>query len=70
LWWEFDGIITASAVSFAADQLVTGAIDFVATGPIRLRTKTQENRFLLQEDESKIELEQDPASFLLLEELE
>jgi hypothetical protein len=70
LWWEFDGIITASAVSFAADQLVTGAIDFVATGPIRLRTKTQENRFLLQEDESKIELEQDPASFLLLEELD
>lgn len=70
LWWEFDGLVTASAVSFAADQLVTGVIDFVSTGPIRLRAKTQENRFLLQEDESKIELEQDPASFLLLEELE
>lgn len=70
LWWEFDGIVTASAISFAADQLVTGVIDFIATGPIRLRAQTQENRFLLQEDDDKIKLEQNPNAFVLLEELD
>lgn len=70
LWWEFDGIVTASAINFAADQLVTGVIDFIATGPIRLRAQTQENRFLLQEDDDKIKLEQNPNAFVLLEELD
>jgi hypothetical protein len=70
LWWDFDGIVTASAISFAADQLVTGVIDFIATGPIRLRAQTQQNRFLLQEDNSKIRLEQNPNAFVLLEELD
>lgn len=70
LWWEFDGIVTASAINFAADQLVTGVIDFIATGPIRLRAQTEQNRFLLQEDASKIKLEQNPANFVLLEELD
>ena len=70
LWWEFDAIVTASAVSFAADQMITGTIDFVATGPIRLRARTQQQRFLLQEDDGKIKLEKPANSHLLLEELE
>jgi hypothetical protein len=70
LWWEFDAIVTSSAVSFTSDSLVLGTIDFVATGPIRLRASTQPNRYLLQENADKIELEQDPESFLLLEESE
>jgi hypothetical protein len=49
---------------------VVGTIDFVATGPIRLKARTQQKRFLLQESGDKIELEQDPASYLLLEELD
>ena len=70
LWWEFDAIVTSSAVSFTSDSLVLGTIDFVATGPIRLRASTQDKRYLLQENADKIELEQDPNSFLLLEEAE
>ena len=70
LWWEFDAIVTASAVSFTADAMVVGTIDFVATGPIRLKAQTLPKRYLLQEDTGKIEQEQDPDSFILLEELE
>jgi len=70
LWWEFDALVTASAVSFAADEMITGTIDFVATGPIRLRAQTQQKRFLLQEDTGKIKLEKPADSHLLLEELE
>jgi hypothetical protein len=68
LWWDFNGIITASAVNFAADQVITSVIDFISTGPIRLRASTQIPNRLLQEDNSKIKLEQDGSSFVLLEE--
>ena len=70
LWWEFDALVTNAAVSFTPDSLVVGTIDFVATGPIRLKARTQQKRFLLQESGDKIELEQDPSSYLLLEELD
>lgn len=70
LWWEFDGIITASAVNFAADQVINSVIDFISTGPIRLRASTQVASRLLQEDAGKIKLEQDGTSFVLLEEPE
>jgi hypothetical protein len=70
LWWEFDALVTGSAVSFTADSLVVGTIDFVATGPIRLKAQTLPKRYLLQEDTGKIEQEQDADSFILLEELD
>lgn len=70
LWWEFDAIVTSSAVSFTVDSMVVGTIDFVATGPIRLKAQTLAKRYLLQEDDGKIELEQDADSYILLEELE
>jgi hypothetical protein len=70
LWWEFDAIVTGSAVDFAPGSLVNARIEFVATGPIRLRARTQLRRYLLQESGDKIALEQDANSFVLLEELE
>lgn len=70
LWWEFDAIVTSAAVSFTADSVIVGTIDFVATGPIRLKARTQQRRYLLQESGDKIELEQASDSYLLLEELE
>jgi len=48
--------------------MVVGTIDFVATGPIRLKAQTQQKRYLLQEDTGKIELEQAADSYILLEE--
>lgn len=70
LWWEFDALVTNAAVNFTPDSVIIGTIDFVATGPIRLKARTQQKRYLLQESGDKIELEQDQASYLLLEELE
>jgi hypothetical protein len=70
LWWEFDALVTNSSVSFAPGTLVAGVIDFVTTGPIRLRAQTQATRYLLQQSGDKIELEQDTSSYILLEEPE
>lgn len=70
LWWEFDALVTSSAVSFTTDSVVVGTIDFVATGPIRLKAQTLPQRYLLQEDAGKIELEQDDSAYILLEERE
>jgi sporulation protein YlmC with PRC-barrel domain len=68
LWWEFDALVTGAAVGFTPGGIVSATIDFVATGPIRLRARTALQRYLLQEDEGKIELEQDANSYILLEE--
>ena len=68
LWWEFDALVTGAAVGFTPGGIVSATIDFVATGPIRLRAQTVPKRYLLQQDASKIELEQDTTSFVLLEE--
>jgi len=68
LWWEFDALVTSAAISFTPDSIIQGIIEFVSTGPIKLRASTQDQRRLLQEDTGKLELEQDPSSYLLLEE--
>jgi hypothetical protein len=68
VWWEFDALITSSATSFTTSTIIVSTIDFVATGPIKLRASTTPVRYLLQESDDKIELEQDPTSYLLLEE--
>lgn len=70
LWWDFDAIVTNSAVSFAPGSIITGNIEFIATGPIRLKAQTQPRRYLLQESGDKIELEQADDSYLLLEQLD
>lgn len=68
LWWEFDGIVTGSATSFAPGDIIVSRIDFIATGAIRLRARTRTGDYLLQESGDKISLEQDGTSYLLLEE--
>jgi hypothetical protein len=70
LWWEFDALVTSAAISFTPDSIIQGIIDFVSTGPVKLRASTQDQRRLLQENDGKLELEQDPSSYLLLEEPE
>ena len=65
LWWEFDALVTASATSFAPGDIIVSTIDFVATGPIKLRARTTTPGRLLQEAGSPILLEQ--GGYLLLE---
>lgn len=70
LWWEFDAIATNSATNFASGNIIVTRIDFVTTGPIKLRAKTITANYLLQESGGKIVLDQDPSSYLLLDEAE
>jgi hypothetical protein len=65
LWWEFDGLVTGSATNFAPDSIIISTIDFVVTGPIKLRARTASRNRLLQESGSSILLEQ--GGYLLLE---
>jgi len=68
LWWEFDALVTSSATNFAPGDIIVSTIEFVATGPIRLKAKTQQAAgYVLQENAGKFELEQDANSFLLLD---
>jgi hypothetical protein len=70
LWWEFDAVVTNAATEFRPGDVVMSSIEFVTTGPIKIKAKTQRRRYLLQEDGDKISLEQDASSFLLLEEVD
>jgi len=65
LWWEFDALVTNSATSFSPGDIIVSTIDFVATGPIRLKARTAPQRRLLQEAGGPILLEQN--GYLLLE---
>ena len=65
LWWEFDALVTSSATSFAPGDIIVSTIDFVATGPIKLRARTTSAKRLLQEAGDPILLEQ--GGYMLLE---
>jgi len=70
LWWEFDALVTSSATSFAPGDIVVSTIDFVATGPIKLRAETTPRRRLLQEKDPPFQTEDKTGTgtdFLLLE---
>lgn len=67
LWWEFDGLVTASATSFAPGNIIVTRIDFVATGPIKLKASTAAGNYLLQQNSDYILLEQDSTAKLELE---
>lgn len=69
LWWEFDALVTNSATSFTPGDIVVTRIDFVATGPIKLRARTSSGTtgYLLQETGERIELDQTSDAALLLD---
>lgn len=65
LWWEFDAVVTNSATSFSPGDIIVSTIDFITTGPIRLKARTAPQRRLLQESGDPLLLEQ--GGYLLLE---
>lgn len=67
IWYEVSGVITNSAVQFAPGTIVEMTAEFIATGPIRLKTRTAGESKILQEDSSEIRLEQDATASLLQE---
>lgn len=50
VWYEADCIVTNVSISVSTSQMVESVIDFVATGPVQLRTGIQP-LMLLQEDD-------------------
>ena len=66
IWYEFDARVTNVAMGFNPSQPVESRIDFVSTGPIRLRTKFVSN-YLTQEDASLIDLEANQSGSLEVE---
>ena len=56
IWYEFDARATKVAIEFLPGQPMESTINFVATGPIRLRTRYFSS-MLLQENEDRMRLE-------------
>ena len=67
IWYEVNGVLTGSAVQFTPGTIVEMSADFIATGPIRLKTKTIPDNKILQENTSSILLDQDATASLLQE---
>lgn len=67
IWWRVVGIITSAAIQFSPDSTVQITADFITTGPLRLRMKTDTPDALLQEDSGDIRLDQDSGAKLLLQ---
>lgn len=67
IWYEVNGVITASAVQFAPGTIVEMTAEFITSGPIRLKVKTILDNKVLQESADGILLDQDPAASLLQE---
>lgn len=67
IWYEVNGVITASVVQFAPGTIVEMTAEFITTGPLRLKVSTNALYKVLQENESAIRLEQDATASLLQE---
>jgi hypothetical protein len=67
IWWRVEGIITAAAIQFSPDSTVQITADFITTGELRLRMKTEIPDAVLQEDSGEIRLDQDSGAKLLLQ---
>jgi len=68
IWYEVDGVITASAVQFAPNQVVQITADFVTTSEIQIRMATAVPPQILLEDDSAIIIE-DKADDVLAQQL-
>lgn len=64
IWYEVDGVITASAVQFAPNQVVQITADFVTTSEIQIRMATSVPPQILLEDDSAIIIEDKPSDVL------
>lgn len=67
IWYQVNGVITASAVQFTPGTIVEMTAEFVTTGPIKLLAKLNDEGKILQENTDDILLEQDATSALLQE---
>jgi len=67
IWYELTGVLTACAVQFSPSTTVQFTADFITTGAIQIRMKTDPTSDVLQESGDDILLDQDANAKLLLE---
>ena len=67
IWYELTGVLTACAVQFSPSTTVQFTADFITTGAIQIRMKTDPTNKVLQENADDILLDQDATAKLLLE---
>lgn len=67
IYYDIQGVITNSVIQFTPGTVVEMTADFITTGPIRLRVKTQADNKVLQENTDDILLDQDATAKLLQE---
>jgi hypothetical protein len=56
LWWDARCLVTNVATNFSADDIVTSTVEFVTTGPVRLKLGRLPS-YLLQENSDSVLLE-------------
>ena len=67
IYYEIQGVLTSTAIQFAPGTVVEMTADFITTGPIRLKVKTEPDNKVLQENTDDILLDQDATAKLLQE---
>lgn len=67
IWYQVNGVITASAVQFTPGTIVEMTAEFVTTGPIRLLAQLTDEDRVLQENTGEILVEQDATAALAQE---
>jgi hypothetical protein len=67
LWFEFKGVITSAAISLGTGQITLSNFGFVTTGEIEMKVGKGSLGYVLQEDASRLLLEQDATAKLELE---
>ena len=67
VFYEFTGVLTGCAVQFAPDNTVQVQADFITTGSIQLRMDLETENKMLQEDDSKLLLDQGTTDAILLD---
>lgn len=61
VWYEFEGLVTNVGIAFEPTQPVRSKIDFVTTGEVKLRVRT-DSYYVLQEDFGRLALERSQGS--------
>ena len=65
VWFEFDALVTNSAIRLESTSLIRSRIQFVTTGPIKMKIATSGGFYLIQENYGFLLLNQDVTSRLV-----
>ena len=64
IWYEFDGLVTNVGMGFEPTQPIRSTIQFVTTGAIKLRARTESNYVVKEDDLDRILLEENQSGAL------